>query len=671
MSLARLNEELNRNALMVCRELLPKGKLYGKEWKIGNFDNQESHDAGGGSASVCVNGPNVGKWQDFANPDDRGSNLVGLWCRVKHCDFKDAYQECAEFVHLDLNVQRVSKMMGRPSKAYTETPLQRPASVKLPKPGGPVQEFFRQRGIAEETIKKLQVGQELESTRFQPGKKNLAVVDSQKKSCAVIVFPYKDIHGELTFIKYRRVDDKQFTVEPNRKPILFGWQSIDFNEDYVIITEGEIDQMTLTQYGFNALSVPFGGGNGGKQEWIEHEYDNLQFFKQIYLALDNDTNGQTAMQDIARRLGSDFESNRFLTVRDMRLPYKDANECLLHGITREQMLEYFDAAEPLNFDHDAAICQLSDFRETLLSPKDSGLRGQYGATLPWSKLDNSFRLRPQEVTMWGGYSGHGKTHLLFHVMTHLMSQGERVLVASLEMVKATCGDYLVYQASGVANPANEYKDLIIDWFDDKLWLIDNAKLQNYQIDTILKQFTYCAKKFGISHFVLDCLSAMDYRSDDYDAQRNIIKQCKSFANRNNAHVHLVAHIRKNGNENEVPTKPDIKDSSAWTDLSDNVVMVWRNVPKEKAESDGHEYEGKIQCDTVLQVEKQRLTGNRPKVQLWAHRETGQWLQNDFDKPMRYVPFTGKVEEWVVHEDDNVVPFAAKAAACYGYDEEVI
>ena len=56
-----------------------------------------------------------------------------------------------------------------------------------------------------------------------------------------------------------------------------------------------------------------------------------------------------------------------------------------------------------------------------------------GRGLPWPKTHGLFRLRPNEVTLWHGFNGHGKTMLLSHVVKHLMTQGERVCIASMEM----------------------------------------------------------------------------------------------------------------------------------------------------------------------------------------------------------------------------------------------
>ena len=71
---------------------------------------------------------------------------------------------------------------------------------------------------------------------------------------------------------------------------------------------------------------PFGGGKGAKQQWIENEFERLERFEKIYLALDMDKEGELAATEIAGRLG------RHRCVR-VKLPRKDANDCLVSGVT--------------------------------------------------------------------------------------------------------------------------------------------------------------------------------------------------------------------------------------------------------------------------------------------------------------------------------------------------
>ena len=92
-----------------------------------------------------------------------------------------------------------------------------------------------------------------------------------------IILPSLLPDGEVAFIKYLSVDrapndKKHVRVEPDCEPVLFGWQAIDPEAREGTITEGEIDAMSAFDYGRPALSVPFGGGKGDKQRWIESEF---------------------------------------------------------------------------------------------------------------------------------------------------------------------------------------------------------------------------------------------------------------------------------------------------------------------------------------------------------------------------------------------------------------
>src|SRR5690606_19674090 len=87
-----------------------------------------------------------------------------------------------------------------------------------------------------------------------------------------LMFPYlRD--GELVAAKYRRGPAKEFFVDANCEPCLFGWQALPGRERSITLCEGELDALAFAEYGVPALSVPFGGGKGDKQgQWIEAEF---------------------------------------------------------------------------------------------------------------------------------------------------------------------------------------------------------------------------------------------------------------------------------------------------------------------------------------------------------------------------------------------------------------
>ncbi|WP_239325356.1 toprim domain-containing protein [Snodgrassella gandavensis] len=86
-----------------------------------------------------------------------------------------------------------------------------------------------------------------------------------------------------------------------------------------MITEGEIDALSVFQSGVKALSMPSGAKN---LEWIEYDWERLQQFRVIYLALDNDDLGQLATMGVLQRLGE--HRCKLVDWGD----FKDANECL-------------------------------------------------------------------------------------------------------------------------------------------------------------------------------------------------------------------------------------------------------------------------------------------------------------------------------------------------------
>ena len=56
-----------------------------------------------------------------------------------------------------------------------------------------------------------------------------------------------------------------------------------------------------------------------------------------------------------------------------------------------------------------------------------------GKSLGFVKTEEDFRVRPSELTVLTGVSGHGKSMWLSQVVLSLMIQGTKCLIASLEM----------------------------------------------------------------------------------------------------------------------------------------------------------------------------------------------------------------------------------------------
>lgn len=68
-----------RNLLAIVEQLLPGGKVIGKEYVV---RNPMRDDKRAGSFKICISGPKAGVWSDFAT-SDKGGDLLMLVSHVK------------------------------------------------------------------------------------------------------------------------------------------------------------------------------------------------------------------------------------------------------------------------------------------------------------------------------------------------------------------------------------------------------------------------------------------------------------------------------------------------------------------------------------------------------------------------------------------------------------
>lgn len=265
--------------------------------------------------------------------------------------------------------------------------------------------------------------------------------------------------------------------------------------------------------------------------------------------------------------------------------------------------------------------------------------------LPWPKCNDSFDFRRGEVTLWAGQNGHGKTDVTTQIVLSLVGQDEKVCVASFEMKPVTTVNRMVRMFSGT-NPFNpEYNtengltllDTLFDefgeWSDKRLWLYDQTGTANSE--TVLGMVKYCAQELGVTHVFIDSLMKCVKEEDDYNGQKSFIDDACAIAKDCDIHIHIVHHLKKPAKEADMPDKHDSKGSGSITDQVDNVMMVWRNKPKEEmGRAKGHNSTKQTEPDTYLLCRKQRnyegSGDGEPTISLWRHRDAGCFVANSGD-----------------------------------------
>jgi twinkle protein len=527
----------------LCLHLLPNGKRKGNHWMVGGIDG-----APGESLQVTLDGSAAGRFIDFANKEVKGGTPLWLWKECRNKTFTETIKEAKEWLGVkndDFGIHKGKiKTYSKPEKA----------AIKLAESNTPVMDYL--------TVER----------RLDP------IVVAKAKICETddgkaIVFPFleKDLEtGKETavhrkYLKLERPDGKKDSwTTKNTKRCLYGKTLIEDNVSEITICEGEIDSLSWQSWGIPAVSMPMGVLDF---EWVNLDWEWLSRFERINVSTDMDEAGRAAALDICKRLGL----HRCFIVT---LPHKDANKCLTSDMTREEMLKCLASAKAIDLDE---IKKPDDFKKDVVDfyntdPSTLGYDTPWGPALPW-------KVRKGEFTVLSGFSAHGKTQGLNQLMLHLLSQGCKVMDASLEIRPAMTLYYMSRCALGKKDATKAEAEACVGWINENMYFLDCLNTVN--VDRIMHAMEYARKRHGIDVFIIDSLFKCGMAGEDHAAARAFADRLTSFCNNTLAHVILVAHSRKtqNGNEFAVPTKSDVAGSSDITNAAFNVIIFWRNKMK--------------------------------------------------------------------------------------------
>lgn len=270
--------------------------------------------------------------------------------------------------------------------------------------------------------------------------------------------------------------------------------------------------------------------------------------------------------------------------------------------------------------------------QTLIEEFDTPAQTENLSYLCWPSSAKSFQFRPGEVTVYAGTNGGGKSLITGQIALGLIRQERKVCIASFEMKPVRTLSRMLRQFSGknFENPLvpikrkdfEELVDRFLEFSDEKLWLYDQQGTTNAQ--RIIAMARYVAMELGVTHVVIDSLMKCVPAEDAYNEQKYFVDELCALARDHNIHIHLVHHIRKLSNEENMPSKTDIKGTGAIADQVDNVFLVYRNKKKEHEIQSGKEVDPNTP-DLLLMCEKQRNGEFEGWFPMWFDRESQQFV----------------------------------------------
>ena len=455
-------------------------------------------------------------------------------------------------------------------------------------------EFLKSRGISENVCRKYE----------------LTIKDKTEN---VLVFPFKDQDGQLRFIKYRNIeyvkgvsDGSKEWCERNCMPILFGMNNCNMENKTLIMTEGQLDSLSVIESGFeNAVSVPT-GMNGFT--WVPHCWDWVHNFEKIIVFGDYENEKISLLDEIKKRFKMSIYHVREVDYLDC----KDANEILIkYGPA--QIAKCINNAEPVPVNHIISLADVESVNIFEMPKLKTGI----------SKLDYLLYggLPFGGITLIAGKPGEGKSTVASQILINAIENNHKCFVYSGELPNHTFKAWMNYQIAG-EKYIKKYQDkvwkdtrYVVDenhakkisqWYSDKCFLYDNNIVEGDEKESIIKTVEESIQQYGTEVILIDNLmTALDLEEvqsfDKYDKQSLFVKRLTKIALKYNVLILLVAHKRKNNfstNDND--------EISGSGDIS-NLAMVTLSYGKSK---DVHE------TQRVLKVSKNRLFG-KLKLDGWV------------------------------------------------------
>ena len=541
----------------------------------------------------------------YCNPKPTRDNIKSFSINLETGQFKCLRASCGAHGNMVTLAKDFDFSLGnevdeyyKPRKKFKT--LKQPKQKIIPKP--PALEYLKNRGIQPWVAEKYQI-----------------TVQNEHEN--VLVFPFYDENGKLQFVKYR---DTQYSkekggnkewCEAGTKPILFGMNQCNDKFDQLIITEGQIDSLSVAEAGYeNVVSVPTGAKGF---TWVPYCWNWMNRFEEVIVFGDYEKGHISLLDELKSRLKIQVKHVR----EEDYLDCKDANDILRkYGI--EQIKKCVDNAITIPVNRVIELADVEDVDIFKLEKLKTGIHQLdkllYGG-LPFGG-----------VVLISGKRGEGKSTLASQIMIDAVEQEYKCFTYSGELPNYLFKAWMDFQIAGPQrvfeyqnkfgdtnfNISKTNRELISDWYRGKYFLYDNRAIDGDEKESLVGTIESVIMQYGVRVIMIDNLMTgidlEDVNGDDkYDRQSQFVKRLSRIALKYNVLILLVTHKRKNSF-----TKDENDEVSGSGDIS-NLAIVTLAYEKDKDLDDSQR---------ILKVSKNRLFG---KV------NTNGWIL-DFDEKSKRI-----------------------------------
>jgi len=487
-------------------------------------------------------------------------------------------------------------------KGASEKVYVRPAEVTHKPPASKVVEWFKTRGISQQTLTDLKIG---EGPEYMP---------QTGKTENVIKFNYF-MGDQLINVKYRD-GRKNFKLYKGAEKVFYNINSI-IGYEYCIIVEGEMDVLALHEAGItNAISVPNGATlNSNNLDYLDACIDYFDDKEKIILAVDTDEAGQALQAELVRRLGS--EVCYLASFEDC----KDANE-YLQKYGKEKLSERISGARPVPLEN---VTTFRDIEDEVTDFVKNGFKP--GFQIGLENFDDIFSTYTGQFITVTGIPSSGKSDFVDQmVVGYNNNYGWKTAFASPENVPTYLHAHKLMRKHWQGMPTRDdiggdKWNQVADHCNSNYFHID---MERYTLDSVLRKGAELVKRKGIKCLVIDPFNKVrdvDCKTEDVNRYTmEYLSKIEIFAKKYDVLVFIVAHPTKMYKDKdgkiEEPTMYNIKGGGEWYDASYHGILVHRD------------YDAKTVKAKVLKVKFQNLGQNGEEAHFKWEPKSGCFIPHE-------------------------------------------
>ncbi len=393
-----------------------------------------------------------------------------------------------------------------------------------------------------------------------------------------IKIPYFE-NGELINFSLVNIETDNAVLHSPKRVVFYGLDRFNPNVASAIITQRELDAITLSSLGFdNVLAVPPLRDTEDAFRYVAAAAEILKGCDIVSFALDDTEQGLILRQELSRRIGAGKCKVATFTCGTLRQTHEE------HSL--DWVCQDIQEAKPLPI---SGLYEIQDFENELNAYFLQGMAA--GVSTGWPNIDALYTVAVPQMTLVTGIPNSGKSEFLDALCVNLaLNHGWKFAAFSPENGKEPHATKLIEKRVEMSADPKNNERMSFDTFQQgalwvsKHWTFIESKDEMPTLDWILERAADAVLRKGIKGLIIDPWNRIEKKMDGFRAETDYVAWALPRILRFNAnygvHTWLVVHPKQQEKDRKTgkippPSLYDCAGSAHFVNMCDNGIVVHR------------------------------------------------------------------------------------------------